>query len=494
MVEGTRLFEGLRILEHRGEIPMQVEGLVCDSRHVKPNDLFVALRGETTDGHRYLDDVCARGACAVVVEEFHDGLALPQLRVDDTLAILPELASRFYDHPANHLHMIGVTGSNGKTTSTYLLEQLWQSLGQPMGVVGTIEYRYGSFRQEAANTTPLPHDMQATLRRMVDAGCERVAMEVSSHGLVLHRVDGLSFDVALFTNLTQDHLDFHKTMDAYRDAKGLLFSRYLKAGGIAVLNVDDEAGRYYAETNPSIQQIHYGIENEAHVTAQIESMALEGCRFSLNIGETSLPSIHTTLVGKHNIYNILGVVGVAHACRISPHQIEEAIRSFQAVPGRLETVPTSIGAQVVVDYSHTPDALEQCLKALRQIEHKRIITVFGCGGDRDRTKRPLMGEIALRLSDHVFVTSDNPRTEDPKRILDDIHQGMRHSSHFTTIADRYQAIGAAIDDLHRGDILLIAGKGHETYQLVGHTKHDFDDRRVAREHLQRTGKGDGNAA
>lgn len=485
-----KLLAGLPIVEQKGELANEVTGLTCDSREVKPGNLFVALRGAQFDGHRFLRQVHENQAAGAVVESIDPDIDLPQVRVQDTLAALPQIAARFYHHPARQMHLTGITGSNGKTTSTYMLEQIWRAAGEDAAVIGTIENRFRDFQQEAPNTTPLPHDMHCLLRRLADMGCQRVVMEVSSHGLVLHRVDEMEFEVALFTNLSQDHLDFHQTMEAYRDAKLRLFTHYLKENGTAVLNIDDEAGRYYQRVLTNRTVLTFGFGDQADVRAYDVTVGLQGCRFQLQLPGQNAITIETPLVGQHNIYNILGVAAAAFASGIAPQAIADGIHSLQAVPGRLEPVANSAQAQAVVDYSHTPDALEKCLLALRELPHKRILTVFGCGGDRDRGKRPQMGEIALRLSHYVYVTSDNPRTEDPMQIIADIEAGMASGQdRYTVIADRRAAIEAAVNDLQTGDVLLVAGKGHEDYQIIGHTKHHFDDREVLREALAAAGKG-----
>lgn len=481
------MFQGVDVLDVRGELPMTVDGLVCDSRLVKTGDVFVALKGATSDGHRFLADAAAQDASVAVVEEYCDA-ALPQVRVADSLASLPILAANYYRHPAQSLNLIGVTGSNGKTTTTYLLEQIYQSMGEPIAVIGTIEYRFKDFHQDAQTTTPLPHEMQRILREVVDRGCARAAMEVSSHGLALHRVDGLEYQTAVFTNLSQDHLDFHKTMDGYRETKKLLFSQYLASDGAAVFNLDDEVGLRFANELGSIKQMNYAIERTADLQAADLEIRLEGTRFTLRFPDASF-DVLTPLQGRHNVYNILGACAAAYSQGVEPTQLAQCVESLNAAPGRLEQVENGIGALVVVDYSHTPDALEKCLETLNAVPHQRILTVFGCGGDRDKTKRPKMGAIALRLSDKAFVTSDNPRTEDSQAILDDVVAGMTGEGEYVVIADRDQAIRAAIEELQADDILLIAGKGHETYQILGRDKIHFDDRETARKHLLALGKG-----
>ncbi len=489
MVEGRRIFTGIDRLDIRGKIPESVQALVCDSRAVKPGDLFVALRGTAADGHTFLPSVEKQGACAAVVESWGD-VSIPQVRVRDTLAALPRIAANFYNHPARSLWIVGVTGSNGKTTCTYLLKQIWKAASRAMAVIGTIEYRYGDVRAEALNTTPMPHDMQRILRDVKDRGIDETVMEVSSHGLALHRVDGIEFNAALFTNLSQDHLDFHQTMDAYRDTKKRLFTEFLEPGGIAVINIDDETGRRFCREIEDRNIVTYAIDRQADVCARDVELRINGTSFVLEFSNGECLTIQTRLVGRYNVANILGAAAMAWACGVPLESIRQGIESCGAVPGRLESVPNGVGAQVVVDYCHTPDALEKCLLALKAVPHQRILTVFGCGGDRDSGKRPMMGEIALRLSDRAIVTSDNPRTENPQQILNDIETGMTFDkARYVVIPDRREAIKTAVDELASGDILLIAGKGHETYQILGRKKVPFDDRELTRKYLIEAGKG-----
>jgi UDP-N-acetylmuramoyl-L-alanyl-D-glutamate--2,6-diaminopimelate ligase len=489
MVEGHVITSGVDILEKRGVLPGRFTALTCDSRSILPGSLFVALRGSVYDGHQFVKDAADAGAGAAVVDTVCESVDLPQIRVSDTLAALPRIAANFYGHPSRAMRMIGITGSNGKTTSTLILENILQGYGESVGLIGTIEYHYANQKIEASNTTPLPHELQRLLHEMLQAGCTCVVMEVSSHGLVLHRVDEIVYDIALFTNLSQDHLDFHKDMDDYREAKKLLFTHHLKPDGLIILNRDDQAGRTYEQELTHQNILTYSIRCDADFRATEIQLGIDGSQFNLHTPGGSR-EIETRLIGRHNVENLLGVTAAAWAYGVPLDRIVEGIQTFNAVPGRLESIENSIGAQVVVDYSHTPDALEKCLEALQAIPHERIITIFGCGGDRDRKKRPLMGEIALRLSDVTIVTSDNPRTEDPDRIIEDIVAGMTSGKSYRVIPDRHEAIRAGVEELDTGDILLIAGKGHENYQILGRQKVHFDDREEARRYLREMGKGD----
>lgn len=491
MVEGSVVFSNVEILETRGVVPTVMESLTCDSRMVKPGALFVALKGQSFDGHCFVADAAERGACAAVVQEWCDPSDFPQIRLADTLASLPKIAANFYDYPARALQLIGVTGSNGKTTTTRLIEQTLKAADIEPAVLGTIDYRYGGMSVEAPNTTPLPHDMHRLLKEIVDHGHRWVVMEVSSHGLMLHRVDEMTFQTAHFCNLSQDHLDFHQTMEEYYQAKRRLFTEFLDEKGVAVINKNDPYGQRLIEELNDIQLVTFGIECAADVVAQDIVLLLHGCTFVLQFPDAKEIFVRSPLVGRHNVENMVGAAATAYACGLSPEAIHQGLEALSSVPGRLESIRNNVGAQVVVDYCHTPDALEKCLQTLCGLPHNRIITIVGCGGDRDPSKRAPMGEIALRYSHWVIVTNDNPRTEDPQSIIKDIENGMDGlNERYTVIENRREAIASAMEMLAEGDIVLIAGKGHETYQLIGHTKYPFDDRLVARECLIALGKGD----
>ncbi len=495
MAESSRIFQDVPVLETRGRLPGVFGQLTCDSREAGAGGLFVALRGTAYDGHDFVEDAAARGAGAAVVERWVEPSRLPQIRVADTLAVLPRIAANFYAHPARELGITGVTGSSGKTTFTYLRESIWKAEGIEAAVIGTIEYRFAGQIRESPNTTPLPHDLQRLLREIADRGIRHVVMEVSSHGLALHRVDEVAFDIAVFTNLTPEHLDFHPHMDHYRETKKRLFTEYLKPEGTAVLNVDDETGRRFRDELAGRRIVTYAVEGAADVRARDIEMSLDGLRFGLEFPEGSQCAVHSRMIGRHNIYNLLAAGAAAWAAGAPVEVIRRGLEACHGVPGRLEPVPNTIGAQVVVDYSHKPDALEKCLQALRAIPHQRIITLFGCGGDRDKSKRPTMGAIALRYSDRVIVTSDNPRTEDPERIIQDIVAGMAGGGgRYRVIVDRREALRAGVAELRPGDIFLIAGKGHETYQIIGRQKFPFDDREITRQLLIEAGKGEENGS
>jgi UDP-N-acetylmuramoyl-L-alanyl-D-glutamate--2,6-diaminopimelate ligase len=467
--------------------------ICADSRDVRPGDLFVAIKGGKRDGHDLAGEAVRKGAVAVLAEKPLD-VPSPVVVVPSTLKALSTVSARFAGNPSKFLNVWGVTGTNGKTTVTYMLENIWRTCGIPSGVVGTVEYRWKEKKRPAPNTTPLSLDMHNLLAEMRKDGVDRVAMEVSSHGLVLHRVDDVHFSGAIFTNLTQDHLDFHKDMDDYFRAKARLFELLAVSEAsppgqkirFAIINVDDSWSkklRGYIK-GPLLT---YGLKSPADVSASGVELRPEGTFFELILPSNRLPC-RLKLVGEHNVLNALAAAAACMAQDIPPDKIVAGLASMKGVPGRLEKVGPEEGPfGVFVDYAHTPDALRNVLRALRPIAARRLITVFGCGGDRDRGKRPLMGEAAARLSDRVIVTSDNPRTEDPNKIVLDIEVGVRRAgaSDYEIVVDRAEAIERALRGAQKGDVVLIAGKGHETYQIFKDRTIDFDDREVAAEILRR---------
>ena len=485
---------------------IEIDSISDDSRRVGPGTLFVALRGERFDGHDFLEAVVEAGAAAVMVDRKWDGkLAVPTLVVEDTRRILGSLGSVFYRRPSEEMKIIGITGTNGKTTTTYLLESVCLAGGWKTGVIGTVEYRWGSRREKAANTTPDGLVLQRILREMADDGVEVVILEVSSHGLAMGRVDGVRFDVGIFTNLSQDHLDFHETMDAYRAAKALLFTKYLplsklKAGksAVAVINAEDQEGRALLrslEQDGEVPVIGHGIETTEEVVlrGKVIQEGIEGVVLSIRRGEKEELEVRSQMPGRFNAENIMGVVATARALNIEVEAIARGLAGSRGVPGRMEPVVGEFGGpSVFVDYAHTPDALERALAALRPLTRGNLWVVFGCGGDRDRSKRPLMGAVAARGADRMVLTSDNPRREEPAVIIDAIEEGVREvlsgqemdrEGHWARKLERSEAICDAIGRAEENDVILIAGKGHETYQEINGVRIDFDDRLVAGEAL-----------
>ena len=482
-VDTERLLDRVEVLEIQGDLPARIEALAYDSRKVAPGTCFIALRGTRTDGHRFLDAAESAGAAVAVVEEIPPDITLPCVRVWDTLATMPLLAAEFFGHPAHDMTLAGFTGTNGKTSSTYLLEAVWSAAGVPSAVIGTIEYRWKDRTLKAPNTTPLALNLQGLLHDIRRDGVRHVAMEVSSHGLVLHRVDGLLFRAAVFTNLSPEHLDFHRDLEDYREAKAMLFERHLEADGTGVINTDDPHGRILYEQLSGDRRMSFGLRPGVDVTAEEIQLGPEESIFELKTPNWSrrLRSPH---VGEHNLRNMLGVAGMAIALGLSEEAVVQGLEAITVVPGRLEPIENSRGARILVDFAHTPDGLFQVLSSLNALPHRRIITVFGCGGDRDRSKRPLMGGIAHRLSDLAILTSDNPRTEDPMGIIDEVIAGMNDDDGpYEIVPDRREAIARAVDLVGEGDFLLVAGKGHETMQILGTELHHFDDRTVVKEIL-----------
>ncbi len=467
-----------------------VRSVTYDSRRVAPGALFVALRGLVADGNTFVPQAVGRGAIAVVSEAGpRADVSIPWLQVADARAALAALADVLYGEPSHHMAVVGITGTNGKTTTAYLISEILQQAGTKCGLAGTIVYRVGDQERSAQRTTPESSDMQQLLREMVDSGCGACVMEVSSHALALKRVDGIRFRAAVFTNLTRDHLDFHGDMDSYFASKRRLFD-LLPSDGVAIVNVDDPRGRSLVDLDRRV--ITYGIDRAADVMPGPLSFSLAGLAFDAQTPRGPI-AVRSRLVGRPNVYNILAATAAAIALDVPVESIERGLRSLTGVPGRFEIVSGDADdITVVVDYAHTDDALKNLLETARPLAPKRLITVFGCGGDRDRSKRPLMGAVVARLSDVVVVTSDNPRSEDPQRILEDIMRGIQPApgrSNGTArphlkIVDRRQAIERAIRMADAGDMVLLAGKGHERTQVIGERVLPFDDAAVAREALE----------
>jgi UDP-N-acetylmuramoyl-L-alanyl-D-glutamate--2,6-diaminopimelate ligase len=480
-VDTSRLTSQLEILETRGEVPDQIHGLAYDSRKVRSGACFVALRGTQTDGHRFVGAAEAAGATLAVVEELPVRGGLPCIRVSNTLATMPLLAAAFFDHPARKLTLAGFTGTNGKTSSTYLLEAVWAAADVPSAVIGTIEYRWRDRSLKAPNTTPLALDLHELFDGIVRAGIHHVAMEVSSHGLCLHRVDDLLFKAAAFTNLSPEHLDFHTDLEDYREAKARLFERHLAPDGHAVVNTDDEHGRILFDRMPHDRRMSFGLGENVEITAEDIQYSQEHTTFELKTPSWS-STVRSLHAGEHNLRNMLGVAGMGIALGLREEAVVQGLEAVTTIPGRLEVVNVAHEARILVDFAHTPDGLLQVLTSLKALPHNRIVTVFGCGGDRDRSKRPLMGNIARQYSDLAILTSDNPRTEDPERIIEEVVAGMGNGDgRYEIVPDRRNAIARALGLVGEGDILLIAGKGHETTQILGTVRHPFDDREVVRE-------------
>lgn len=467
------------------------------AQDVKPSGLFVAICGHKADGHDYIDAAMEKGASAIVVQKKIVKNAVI-IEVENTRKALGRIAAQYYGNPSEKLVIIGITGTNGKTTTAYLVESILKTAGFKTGVIGTINCRYSGKTFPSPVTTPESLDLQQILSEMLNDGITHVVMEVSSHAIDLFRIESCFFDAAVFTNLTQDHLDYHKNMESYWEVKKKLFSESLVTGpkkekAFAVINCDDKRGKVLSG-NLSAKCIKTGSDTGHTVYATNSTINARGIKTLISTPKSSF-EIESDLVGKHNVENIMSAAGVAFGLGISPETIKKGIESLSVIPGRLERINSKTGISVYVDYAHTPDALKNVLLSLRPIAKKRLICVFGCGGDRDKTKRPLMGEEVARLSDIAVITSDNPRTENPMKIIEQILTGIKRSNInryepteyrlltdkkcYFVEPDREKAIHLGIKIAKAGDIILIAGKGHETYQLIGKDSFPFDDRQKA---------------
>ncbi|MGC4085703.1 MAG: UDP-N-acetylmuramoyl-L-alanyl-D-glutamate--2,6-diaminopimelate ligase [Vicinamibacterales bacterium] len=468
---------------------LDVSGVAYDSRRVEPGHVFVALRGQRADGTAFAQQALERGAVAIVSQELPPpGVRAPWTQVTDARLALAYLAVAFHHDPSRKMRVVGITGTNGKTTTAYLVASIFEAAGVRCGLLGTVAYRTGTETREATRTTPEAPDVQALLAEMVAQECGACVMEVSSHALALSRVDGMTFAAAIFTNLTRDHLDFHADMEDYFQAKRRLFE-LLPREHPAIINADDPRAPALIETAGRV--VTYGINRPADVTPSALSYSLEGLAFQAKTPRGPI-DIRASLVGRPNVYNILAAIATGIALDIPTDAIARGIASLSAVPGRFQVVSSpKDDVTAVVDYAHTDDALRNLLETARPLATGRIITVFGCGGDRDRTKRPLMGAVAGRLSDVIIITSDNPRSEDPARIIEEIQRGITpdtrrgNGQRIVPIVDRHKAIEEAVETAAPGDLILIAGKGHEKYQVIGAQTLPFDDVEVAQSALAR---------
>ncbi len=495
----AKLFEEAGIPHPFQHPNREVVALTDNSNRCVPNSLFVAVRGTNADGHAFISDAIERGAVAVVVEQDippYDSVEI--IRVEDTREALGKLAHAWYGHPSRDLLVIGVSGTNGKTTTTYLLESIFSAAGLQAGVIGTIEYRFADQRLPAPNTTPTALILAETLAKMRAAGVQAVAMEVSSHSADQKRIAGIEFDVGILTNITQDHLDYHKTMEAYAAAKRSFYFDFLlrpKAGAkkreaVAVFNHDDSYGRKFAAEFPG-KKFTFGLDQGADLYPADLTVDATGIRFTLAGNAAPTLEIESPLLGYFNVQNILGAIGGAIAAGLPADAIARGVAALSGVPGRFERIAAGQPFAVVVDYAHTPDALERVLANARQMTKGRVITVFGCGGERDPIKRPLMGKVVAGASDYIVVTNDNPRREDPQQIAAMILSGIQEVNFpeeaLRVILDRREAIAHALAEAREGDCVLIAGKGAEPYMDINGVKIPYDDRETARELLVQLG-------
>ncbi len=465
-----------------------VTDVTHDSRQAGRGTLFAAVRGELFDAHKFIPQVIKQGAIGVISElERPSDFSGAWIQLEDIRRAMALAAAEVHHHPSRELNLVGITGTNGKTTTAYLIASIPEAAGEPVAMTGTVEYRLGKERKKADRTTPEATDMQRMLRQAVDLGCKTAVMECSSQAMDFHRCDELDYAVAVFTNLARDHLDYHKTMENYWYAKQRLFDGRLGSRPkTSVINIDDPHGVELVDRLKSegLRVVTYAVKSQADITAHDSEFSLAGMRFRLRTPDTEI-DFHSPLVGPPHVYNTLAAVASGLALGYSLEVITKALEKCTGAPGRFERVPHDGDFAVVVDYAHSDDALLNVLRTARDVTKERIITVFGCGGDRDRSKRAPMGEAAGSLSDVVILTSDNPRTEDPNQILADAEEGIKTTGKpYEKIADRREAIHRAIEQARTGDLVLIAGKGHEDYQIIGREVFHFDDKEVAREALQ----------
>ena len=461
----------------------EIKGISCDSRNIAPGYLFVAIKGQRHDGHKFVKQAIDKGAAALILQnDLSFKTEVVKILVPDSRAALACASAAFFGYPAKNLKIIGITGTNGKTTVSYLIEKILDCAGCPCGVIGTVNYRLGRKQYSAVNTTPQADILQSFLQEILLAKSKYAIIEVSSHALAQHRVDCLDFDLSIFTNLSQEHLDYHGNLDNYFSCKSGLFER-LAADAFAIINADDVYGRKLIKKVRS-KILTFGIERPAQIRAKNLNLGINKIKFTAVTPGGNI-EIDSPLIGRHNVYNILAAISAAFVEGIDFSAIASGISSCIYIPGRLERVDCAQEFEVFIDYAHTEDGLEKALQALQQIKKNKIILVFGCGGDRDKTKRPKMGKVATRLSDSVILTNDNPRSENPEQIVSDILKGIdKKATNYKIVLDRFQAIQEALSFAGRGDIVVIAGKGHESSQIFADRTVPFSDREAAEEILR----------
>lgn len=464
----------------------EITGIAYDSRKIVKGNVFVCIKGYETDGHRFAKSAERNGAAVIVAESKID-VSVPVIYVENTRKAIAELSCRFYGDPSKKLSLIGITGTNGKTTITYLVKSILESAGRRVGIIGTNQNIIGDkvlLTKSTTPTTPNALELQQLFTEMVYNGAEYVVMEVSSHALELDRVYGCTFDVGVFTNLTQDHLDFHKTMENYLNAKAKLF----KISKKGVVNYDDAGGVEIYSRGECPDILRVGINSECDLKAENIKITSRGADFDIIYKGTKYPA-HIQIPGTFSVYNAICAAGAAIQAGVGIEDVINGLAKAPGVVGRVEVVPTNTDYTVIIDYAHTPDGLENIINCVKGFAEGRTITLFGCGGDRDNSKRAVMGEIAGRLSDYSIITSDNPRTEDPELIVREIEEGMKKTDgKYIVITDRREAIGYALDFARKGDVIILAGKGQETYQIIGKDKHDFDERIEVYRHLKEKGQ------
>jgi len=483
----SKVIEGVEIQSFYGTKDIVIKGIAYDSRKVKKDYIFVCIKGLKTDGHNFINDSIKNGAKVIIIEKDIHNLELIKqqvsiIKVKDSRLVLSKISDNFYGNPSHKLKIIGITGTNGKTSITYLTNTLLESNGIKCGLLGTINNRIGDKIINTSRTTPEAPELHSLFKKMIEANVEVCTMEVSSHALDLFRVEDVAFNIGIFTNLTPDHLDYHENMEEYKNAKIKLF---YKTSDINIINIDDKYGK---EIYDSIKELNtpllsYSIKEKSDIYATNIEMESTYSTFTLVTPKFS-GKVRLNIPGLFSIYNLLASISVCYSLGFDFSMIKNGIASIKPVKGRFETVTNNKGLNIIVDYAHTPDALENVLNTIKQFAKNRIIVVFGCGGDRDRTKRPVMGKVASSLSDICIITNDNPRTEDPNQIIKDILKGIDvKKSNYKIIMDRREAIKKAINIAEKGDFILIAGKGHETYQIIGDKTYEFDDTEVAKSFL-----------
>ena len=479
------VIKGLEILSATADREQEITGVSYDSRTTAPGDVFVAISGEAVDGHRFIPVAAEKGAACVVCEHVPEG-DIPYVQVASSRKALALMAGNWFDHPAKEMTMIGVTGTSGKTTSTYLIKSiLEQKAGAKVGLVGTIQNMIGDQVLHTERTTPESFELHRLFRQMSDAGCTHVVMEVSSHALMLDRVYGIPFAVGIYTNLSRDHLDFHKTMEAYCDAKALL----MRQCDVGIYNADDPWAERLMADATCPRRFSYSVNGQADLMAK--NVALEPGSVDFDAeADTEWCHVHVGIPALFTVYNTLDAMACCWNLGVPLAECADALAKNHGVKGRMEIIPTpGTGYTVLNDYAHKPDALEKVLQSAKSFAKGRVVALFGCGGDRDKTKRPVMGEIGARLADFVIVTSDNPRTEKPEAIIDDILVGLKgYDTPYTVIPDRVAAIHYAMDHAQPGDVIVLAGKGHEDYQEIDHKHYPMDERVIVAEHLKETQK------
>lgn len=485
------LIQDLPLNKVIGDKNIFISGIAYHSQKVKPNFLFVAMNGTKTSGTKFIDEAIKKGAVAVAlptniknskikIRNSFDDIKITYLLVENPRVFLAQVAKAFYNSPDKEMALIGITGTNGKTTTSYLVKSIFDTADKTSGLVGTIQHFDGENWQKAKNTTPESLDIIQILSKLKQKGISYCVLEVSSHALALNRVFGLPFAAAVFTNFSQDHLDFHKTLEAYKQTKLKLFES-LEKEACAVINSDDIVADEISKITKA-RIIRYGMVNRACVSAKILNLSPQGTNVILNFEGAEI-RINLRLPGRHNVYNLLAAASVGFAFNIPLNTIKVGIEKVKFIPGRLEPVENNKGLLVFVDYAHSPDALKNLIATAREFSSKKVLVLFGCGGNRDKAKRPIMGRIATELADYVVITSDNPRDEDPLQIIEDIKSGV-NKANFTIIPDRASAIKHILSQAKTGDTVLVAGKGHEDYQIIGTTKRYFDDREVVKRILE----------